>query len=67
MQDIREKDMFGFGKNDKAKDVRLTEKQIEELKKNMTESELKEFNKRQEAAKRDKFWDAMIMAEFFDD
>lgn len=61
------KDMFGFGKNDKTKDVRLTEKQIEELKKNMTKSELKEFNKRQKDAERDKFWDAMIMADLLDD
>ena len=35
--------MFGFGKSNKTHDVRLTEKEIRELKKNMSRSELKEF------------------------
>ena len=58
--------MFGFGKS-KTQDVRLTEKEIRDLKKNMSRSELKEFEKRQKQAERDRFWDAMIMAELFDD
>ena len=58
--------MFGVGKS-KTQDVRLTEKEIRDLKKNMSRSELKEFEKRQKQAERDRFWDAMIMAELFDD
>lgn len=44
--------MFGFGKS-KTQDVRLTEKEIRELKKNMSRSELKEFEKRQKQAERE--------------
>lgn len=58
--------MFGFGKR-KTQDVRLTEKEIRELKKNMSRSELKEFEKRQKQAERDRFWDAVCMAELLDD
>lgn len=58
--------MFGFGKS-KTQDVRLTEKEIRELKKNMSRSELKEFEKRQKQAERDRFWDAVCMAELLDD
>lgn len=58
--------MFGFGKS-KIQDVRLTEKEIRELKKNMSRSELKEFEKRQKQAERDRFWDAVCMAELLDD
>lgn len=58
--------MFGFGKS-KIQDVRLTEKEIKELKKNMTRSELKEFEKRQKQAEKDRFWDAVIMVELLDD
>ena len=36
--------MFGFGKG-KSSDVRLTEKEIKELEKNMSLRELKEFKK----------------------
>ena len=57
--------MFGFGK--KTYDVRLTEKQMKELEKNMSKSELKEFKKRQKDAEKDRFWDAIIMGEIFDD
>lgn len=57
--------MFGFEK--KTYDVRLTEKQMKELEKNMSKSELKEFKKRQKDAEKDRFWDAMIMGEIFDD
>ena len=50
--------MFGFGKS-REQDVRLTEKEIKELKKNMSRSELKEFEKRQKRAESDRFWDAV--------
>ena len=56
--------MFGFGKS-KEYDVRLTEKQMQELAKNMTKQERKEFNKRQKQAKSDREWDALMMAELF--
>ena len=59
--------MFGSKKN-KEYDVRLTKKQVEQLTKDMTRQERKEFNKRQKQAESDRFWDAMIMSElFFDD
>lgn len=57
--------MFGFGK--KEQDVRLTEKQIQELTKNMSRSELKEFEKKQKEAEADRDWDAMIFSEIFMD
>ena len=59
--------MLGFGKS-KEYDVRLAEKQMQELAKNMTKQERKEFDKRQKQAKSDREWDALMMAElFFDD
>ena len=58
--------MFGFGKS-KTQDVRLTEKEIKELKKKMSRSELKEFVKRQKQAESDRFWDAVCMAELLDE
>ena len=58
--------MFGFGKS-KTRDVRLTEKEINELKKNMSRSELKEFEKRQKQARVDRDWDLFMMAEILDD
>lgn len=39
--------MFGLGKKNKTYGVRLTEKQIRELEKNMRRKELKEFRKSQ--------------------
>lgn len=42
--------MFGFGNKNKTYDVRLTEKQIRELEKNMSRSELKEFRKTSETS-----------------
>ena len=57
--------MFGFGKS-KTQDVRLTEKEIKELKKNMSRSELKEFEKRQRQAEADRDWDLFMMADFLD-
>lgn len=47
--------MFGFGNKNRTQDVRLTEKEIRELKKNMSRSELKEFEKRQKQAEKDRF------------
>ena len=58
--------MFGFGR-DKDRDVRLTEKQIRELTKNMSRSELREFERKQEEAEADRQWDAMIFSTLFDD
>ena len=57
--------MFGFGK--KTQDVRLTEKEIWELRNNMSRSERKVFDKRQRQAEDDRMWDAMCMAELFMD
>lgn len=45
----------------------LTKKQLRELKKNMSRSELKEFEKKQRRAQTDREWDAMMMAEIFMD
>ena len=58
--------MFGFGKS-KEYDVRLTEKQMQELTKDMTRQERKEFNKRQKQAQADREWDALMMTELFMD
>ncbi len=59
--------MFGLGKT-KEYDIRLTEKQVREVTKNMSKQERKEFDKRQKQAKSDREWDALMMAElFFDD
>ena len=58
--------MFGFGKS-KEQDVRLTEKEIQELKKNMSRSELKEFEKRQKQATADRDWNMFMMADLLDD
>lgn len=55
--------MFGFGNKNKTQDVRLTEKEIRELKKNMSRSELKEFEKRQKQARADREWDLLMMAD----
>ena len=58
--------MFGFGKS-KEYDVRLTEKQMQDLTKNMTRQEKKDFDKRQRRAQADREWDAMMEMEFFMD
>lgn len=58
--------MFGLGRSN-THDVRLTEEEIREIKKNMNRSELKEFNKRQKQAKADREWDLLMIAELFDD
>lgn len=59
--------MFGFGNKYRTQDVRLTEKEIRELKKNMSRSELKEFERRQKQAKADRDWDLLLMAYILDD
>ena len=58
--------MFGSKKN-KEYDVRLTDKQIQQITKDMSRSERKEFNKRQRQMEADRQWDAMIMSELFMD
>ena len=58
--------MFGIGSK-KEYDVRLTEKQVRELKKNMSRSERKDFEKKQRRARADREWNAMMMAEIFMD
>lgn len=58
--------MFGFGR-EKEYDVRLTEKQIHDLTKNMSRSERKDFEKKQRRAQADREWDLMMMAEVFMD
>ena len=57
--------MFGFGR--KEQDIRLTQKEINQLRSNMTRSERKAFDKRQRRAEEDRMWDAMCMAELFMD
>ena len=58
--------MFGSKKN-KEYDVRLTEKQMKQITKDMSRSERKEFEKRQKQAEADRQWEAMIMSELFMD
>ena len=62
--------MFGSGK----KDVRLTDKQIKELTKNMSGSELRQFNKsqkelarKQRRAEDDAFFDGLLWGSLFGD
>lgn len=57
--------MFGFGR--KTQDIRLTEKEIRELRNNMSRSERKAFDKRQQRAEDERMWNAMCMAELFID
>lgn len=58
--------MFGFGKS-KSGDVRLTEKEIREMEKNMSPCELKEFKKRQAQAEADRDWDLFMLSDLLDD
>ena len=58
--------MFGFGKSNEH-DVRLTDKQIQQITKDMSRSERREFNKRQRQMEADRQWDVMIMSELFMD
>ena len=62
--------MFGSGK----KDVRLTDKQIKELTKNMSGSELRQFNKsqkelarKQRQAEDDAFFGGLLWGSLFGD
>lgn len=59
--------MFGFGKSKKEYDVRLTEKQMNDLMQNMSRQERREFAKRQKQARSDREWDALMTAELFMD
>ncbi len=56
--------MFGIRKEG---DVRLTEKEIQKLTKNMSRSERKDFERRQKQARDDREWDALMMMEVFMD
>ena len=58
--------MFGFGKS-KSSDVRLTEKELKELEKNMSPRELKEFKKKLAQAEADHDWDLFMLADLLDD
>ena len=58
--------MFGFRRN-KEYDVRLTEKQMKELTKNMSRREYKDFEKRQRQARNDRELDELMMMEVFMD
>lgn len=58
--------MFGFGKS-KNYNVRLSEREMRELTKNMSKRERKEFNQRQEQAEMDAFEDMIMYMEVFDD
>ncbi len=58
--------MFGFGK-EKERDVRLTEREIRDLKKNMTRSERREFEKRQERAQADREWEEIMLFDLFEE
>ena len=46
--------LFGLFSNDDEHDVRLSEKEIEKLTKNMSRSEKKEFYRRQDELERDR-------------
>lgn len=56
--------MFG---NKKKYNVSLTEKQIKELTKNMSNKQRKEFVKRCKEAQSDREWDMLMMMEVFMD
>lgn len=58
--------MFGSGR-DKEKNVRLTEREIRELTKNMSRSERREFERRQERAQADREWDEVMLFDLFED
>jgi hypothetical protein len=59
--------MFGIGKKNKTQCVRLTEKEIRELEKNMTRKKRKEFRKRIRQAQNDQMWDSLMELEFLDE
>jgi hypothetical protein len=57
--------MFGSGK--KTQYVKLTQKEIRALEKNMSRRERKEFRKRQKQAQDDLMWDQLMALEFLDE
>lgn len=58
--------MIMFGKK-KDTYVKLSEKEVKELEKNMSPKELKEFRKKQKQAEDDMIFDAFLMSELFED
>jgi hypothetical protein len=56
-----------FGSKKKTQYVKLTQKEIKELEKNMSRRERKEFRKRQKQAKDDLMWDQLMALEFLDE
>ncbi len=58
--------MFGFRKS-KEYNVRLSEREMRELTKNMSKRDRKEFNRRQEQAEMDAFEDMIMYMEVFAD
>jgi 3-dehydroquinate dehydratase len=56
-----------FGSRKKEQYVKLTMQEIQQLEKNMSKRELKEFKKRQKKAKGDLMWDVLMAAEFLDE
>jgi hypothetical protein len=56
-----------FGSKKKEQYVKLTKQEIQQLEKNMSKRELKEFKKRQKKEKGDLMWDALMAAEFLDE
>jgi hypothetical protein len=59
--------MFGIGKKNKTQYLRLTEKEIKELEKNMTRKERKEFRKKLRQVQNDQMWDSLMELEFLDE
>ncbi len=49
----------------KQQDVRLTERQVQQLMKSMTPAKRKAFKKQQKMAEADRMWDAMCDGMFF--
>jgi hypothetical protein len=56
-----------FGRSKKTQYVKITQKEIKALEKNMSKTELKEFRKRQKQAKDDLMWDHIMALEFLDE
>ena len=59
--------MFGFGTRSKGSNVRLAEKQMREVTKNMSRSERRQFERQQAEAEDDLEWDMLMMMEAFDE
>jgi hypothetical protein len=56
-----------FGSDKKTQYVKLTQKEIKALEKNMSKRELKEFRKRQKQAQDDRMWEQLMALEFLDE